>query len=323
MLNHDNDIGALVELASATDGCITTAQLHELGYKVHEIRELIRRGIIRRVLRGVYVVATQALTLRQARRAALLVAGPDSHLFGRTALDHARIAKPHREGHLWIGTTHGQRRPLRTMKVGLVDSGRRPVVHIVRCPATVPLTTVDGLPSATVARALVDVAAREPIARVKGYVREADFLTALHTDELWDELDLGRPGSAALQTVLPAGPLATSLRGGAESRAEYHLLRGLLDRGMEPPAVNDTRFFDGREVRPDLAYWLRGLLVEVDGPHHEHPARRAEDEERDAFLAQFGLETVRIPTRDVRRHLADCVDRVERALAARHRPSTA
>jgi len=323
MRDHNNDIGELVAVATTNDGCITTSQLYELGYDPHEIGELARRGIIRRVLTSVYVVAGRTITQPQAYRAALLAAGPQAHLFGRTALDHQHIAKPHREGHLWIGVTKGQPRPRRRMQTALSDSGRSPLVHFVRCPSSAPVTTVDDLPTSTIARALVDVAAREPATRLKAYVREADFRGLLHTDDLWRELDLARPGTAALKRALPAGPLATAFGGTAESRAEYRLLRALLDRGVEPPAVNDTRFFDGREVRPDLAWWLLGVIVEVDGPHHERPARKAEDEERDAFLAKFGIRTLRIPTREVRRDPSGCVDVVESTLAERRARSRA
>ncbi|TKD50048.1 endonuclease domain-containing protein [Sphingomonas baiyangensis] len=54
------------------------------------------------------------------------------------------------------------------------------------------------------------------------------------------------------------------------------------------------------------------LAVEVDGAGHNAPERQARDDRRDAFLAQAGIKTLRIPARDV---LAD-LDSVVRGIVA-------
>ncbi len=51
----------------------------------------------------------------------------------------------------------------------------------------------------------------------------------------------------------------------------------------------------GRYVA-DFAIHAAGLVVEVDGPHHEHHDRAARDAERDAWLATQGYRVLRFPS---------------------------
>ncbi len=55
--SRSGDITELARLADDTDGCLTIAQLRAAGYSKREIATLTRRGIVRRVFIGVYVLA--------------------------------------------------------------------------------------------------------------------------------------------------------------------------------------------------------------------------------------------------------------------------
>lgn len=44
------------------------------------------------------------------------------------------------------------------------------------------------------------------------------------------------------------------------------------------------------------------LVIEIDGEQHSLPAQRQIDRERDEYLAQFGIATVRITTREIKHH---------------------
>ncbi|MEH3054182.1 MAG: AbiEi antitoxin N-terminal domain-containing protein [Patulibacter minatonensis] len=318
-----DDIGALARLAADTDGCLTVAQLRAQGYGGRAVTTLVRRGILRRVFIGVYAMATAALTHQQAIRAALLAAGPNAHVSGRTALELRGLAKPDRAGRIWITVVGGQRRPLRMTMVPLQSTGRPAIVHVLR--ATGPLETEHhgGLPTTSIPRALVDAAARETTSMLRKIVREADFHEQLDAGTLADELDRRRHGSKALRNALPAGPLAAEFTGSADSRAAHRLLRGLLDRGIVPTRVDRPLRVGMVECRPDFWFLGEQLVVEADGPHHEHPERKAEDEARDAALREHGIETMRIETATIRAALSRCVDDVaavlSRRAATRHR----
>lgn len=305
-----DDIGALVRCADPTDGCLTVHQIREFGYTTKEIRALVRRGLLRRVFRGVYVVATVRLSHQQVIRCALLAAGPSSHVAARTAFEIRRAAQPHRGGHFWIGVVGGQRRPIRRTQVALDSTGRVAIVHFIRVSGTVTTEMVHGVPVAAVGHALVDVAARESASMARRIVREADYLGLLDEEDLGTAFDRGRKGTRAARAVLPRGPLVTALAGGPDSRAAYRLIRALIERGYPPTSVNRPMRLEGQEFRPDSYYAKYDVVLEADGPQHRREERRERDQARDAVFSRAGIETVRVETERIRRHLTSAVDEV-------------
>lgn len=314
-----DDITELARLAEPTDGCLTVAQIREAGYSKREIATLARRGVLRRVFIGVYVLATSKLTHAQVIRAALLALGPTAHVAGRTSLELRGIEQPHRAGRFWIAVVGGQRRPSRMTKVPLDATGRPAIIHVLRAAAPVETETIRGVPVAKVARALVDVARRESSALLRRMVRESDYRRLLEEHELAGELDRKRHGSRALRLALPKGPLSRALTGSPDSRAVHRLLRELLRRGVVPTSVNEPLEVEGRSCRPDLLLMDGRLIVEADGPQHDLPDRKAEDDERDGMLARHGLETLRIRTSAIRRDVGRCADTVITRLEERRR----
>lgn len=322
-MDRVDDVTELARLAAETDKCLTYRQIRECGYTRKEIATLVRRGILRRVLIGVYVIASATITHQQLIRAALLAAGPTAHVAARTALEMRGAATHHRGGHIWIAVTRGQRRPLRRTRIALDSTGRTAVIHFVRAVAPVTTELINGVPVALTARALVDTSARESTSMLRRIIREADYRRLLDVDELAAELDRQRHGSRKLRATLPTGPLASAFAGGADSRAAHRLLRALLARGVRPHAINEPLRAGDFECRPDFWFLHEQLVLEADGPHHELPARKAEDDHRDAQLARFGIRTVRVKTREIRRNVEACVDEVVDALSRRAAPTTA
>lgn len=321
--SRSGDITELARLADDTDGCLTIAQLRAAGYSKREIATLTRRGIVRRVFIGVYVLAQTTLTHAQVIRAALLALGPTAHVAGRTALELRGVERPHRAGHFWIAVVGGQRRPRRTTRIPLDATGRHAVIHVVRAAGPVETEHVRGFPVARVARALVDVAKRETASMLRRMVREADYQRLLSASDLADEFDRRRHGARALRHALPRGPLAAALCGSADSRAAHRLLRALLERGVAPTSVNEPLRLDELECRPDILCRFDGgaLAIEADGPQHDIPERKDEDAARDATLAAHGIETLRIRTSAIRRDAAACADLVLRTLERLGAPS--
>jgi very-short-patch-repair endonuclease len=101
------------------------------------------------------------------------------------------------------------------------------------------------------------------------------------------------------------------MRHGQSSISEDVMARLLRDTGVR-----------WRRQYPVGGYWIADfacpelrLLVEVDGPHHRHPAQRGKDHRRDEILAGQGWQTIRIPTEHLWSHHGDR-SRVRADLAA-------
>ncbi len=69
------------------------------------------------------------------------------------------------------------------------------------------------------------------------------------------------------------------------------------------------------------------LVIEVDGEAHDRGDQPAFDQARDAFLARYGLETMRIPARELYRNMEGVIAGIVAAATARaplhHRPKRA
>jgi hypothetical protein len=306
----NDDVATLLAIAEPQDRCITRRQLLDAGYSDRQIARLRQLGIVRRILHGVYVVAQRTITRRHAVCAALLAR--------RTALEVRALLKPERRGEIWIAVTNGQRRPHRQTLIALTDTGKPATIRYVRANRPVSVETVDGFPTASVPRALVDVAATTERRGLPAAIREADFRSLLHGAALGRELALRRPGSRRLRDALPTGALLGDLRGTVESRSEHRLIRALLQQNLPAaPVLNATVRAEGSDYRLDAWWVASGYALEVDGPQHRQPQRRADDERRDAALATLGIQTRRIATDAIRADLAACVNLVICDLAAR------
>jgi very-short-patch-repair endonuclease len=74
----------------------------------------------------------------------------------------------------------------------------------------------------------------------------------------------------------------------------------------------------GRPVaRLDLAYPARRVAIEYDGAVHFDEVKARSDRQRDAILAGYGWQTVRLTSADLGSALPITVGRIRRLLAAR------
>jgi very-short-patch-repair endonuclease len=68
--------------------------------------------------------------------------------------------------------------------------------------------------------------------------------------------------------------------------------------GLPPPETNATlRRPDGRYVELDLFFRDAGVNIEIDGPHHELPAQKLRDAERDDWLQTQRIIVLRYPVK--------------------------
>lgn len=280
---------AVVESAGGSLGLITSSELRRLGFTARQEAGLLRRGVLRRVARGVHSLAGAPASPRQRLLAATLSAGPGavvSHLaaaavwgFDGLRPEGIEISVP------------------RSRNPRSVDG----VVHRVSDLLAVDVTAAGPLPVTTPARTLLDIAPALGASQLEEAFDGARRRGQVHLPFLEWRLDQlrrhGRPGVSALEGLLHREH--TSAR--AESWLESAFLRLLRDGFLPPPRVQVVKALGGGgRVRLDGFYDDQRLVVEVNG-HGSHATRRQRqaDAERRARLLATGLRVVDFTYEDV------------------------
>lgn len=136
---------ALTDLADRQHGVVARRQLVALGVSDTMVRDRVRRGLLRRIHRGVYAVGHGRLRRAGHWLAAVLAAGRGAVLSHRDAAALHGIRHPH-DGRIEV-TTRSRFASTRLLHV-----------HATTVLAAEDVTTVDGIPVTSVARTLVDLA---------------------------------------------------------------------------------------------------------------------------------------------------------------------
>jgi hypothetical protein len=151
------------------------------------------------------------------------------------------------------------------------------------------VTVQDGIPTTTVARTLLDLAATEPDQLERAF-NEAEYL------RLWDAAGVAqlldrnprRSGALALRGLIPQGITREELEHRFHALVEKH--------GLPRPELNaDLELEPGRWIRVDCLWHDARLIVELDGEAaHATTKRFHTDRERDRLLALAGYTVVRV-----------------------------
>lgn len=270
-----------LDIAAEQHGVVTRSQLLAAGASAKMIGLRLKRGRLRSMHRGVYLVASVEPPMARAM-AACLACGPESLVSHRSAAELWGLVDPGSPGHpIAVTTTGPDRRPsgIRVHRSTTLDPSER--TRLDGVPITTPLRTLLDLTlverSRTVERALATALAqgRTTEARLTGYLQR----------------HAGRPGTSRLRTILSLGPPART-----RSEAEERFLTLVRRAGMPRPRVNvrigpwevDFHWADAR------------LVVEVDGFASHHSGRAFErDRRRDGYLLSRGLQVMRITWRQI------------------------
>jgi hypothetical protein len=257
--------------------------------------EAIARGLLtrdqvygprfRRVLPDVYVPAGVELDLAMRSRAAYMMVRERGGVLGGYSAA------------LLLGAECGPRDapaevvvPVRTK----ARSGLRISRHAL---AAAEITSVDGCRVTNPLRTAWDLGRRLPFVEA---VVAVDALAHRHGFDPAELLDRravtpGARGSRRLdQVVAHADPRA-------ESPPETRLRLALVGAGLPAPTVQYRVIDEYGNVlaRADLAYPEAALLIEYDGALHFTPRRARRDRRRDAELAGYGWETLRLVDDDL------------------------
>ena len=272
---------ALAELASEQHGVVSRRQLVQLGFGRQAIQRRLTSRRLRRLHPGVYAVGHWALTPASRDLAAVLACGPHALLSHQAA--GARLGLLQRGGGPVEVTAPRGCKP----KPG-ID------VHNTRAIHPDDRYEVDGIPTTSVARTIVDLAAVLTDRRLTAVVNEAEVLRVFDLTKIEQALER-RPapaGTRRLQRILAA---YTDPPGYSTSKAERLLLSLCKRHGLPQPS---RVFIQGKEL--DFFWADARLALEVDGQAF-HKTRRAfqEDRRRDRQLAAVGIQVARVTWADL------------------------
>jgi very-short-patch-repair endonuclease len=301
----------IAKVAALQHGVVARGQLLAAGLTPDGIRSRLRSRRLDLLHRGVYMLGTLVGPLRPPRyreMAAVLACGRGA------AVSHGSA--------LWLWELLPVR-PLGPVHVATAGARcRRPgiVAHRVGVVAGVDVAEVEGIPTTSVIRSILDFAGQATSRELERVIGRATRQAGLDLDELRVRLRLetGRPGVGRLRAVL-ARPVAFT-----RSPAEDGLADLVRAAGLQEPEWNVI--VGGRERD---AYWPDlDVAIEVDGFAH-HNTRHAfeDDRDRDLDLAAGGTEVRRVTARQIRdepllvvRRLTAILTRAEIRRDATHKP---
>lgn len=269
-------------LAWKQHGAFSVEQAQEEGVTRTWIANHCRDGLLSRREAGVYALTAAPVTARQALMVQVLASGP-----GALATADSGLA-------LWCPELSFPRKPVLIVPVGC---GRRTTDAVLRRSSDLALANpglVDGIPTAGVARALldasVDLSPDQVLARIDACRRHSSLSIGALVEVLGQHARPGRSGVATFRAALQGLRRIVT-----DSEFERLVVRDLRAADVPEPRLHHVVRLPGQDpIELDLD-WPGVLLdVELDGADHRDRARRmARDRKRDRLLQAAGYVVAR------------------------------
>jgi very-short-patch-repair endonuclease len=265
---------SIAALAERQHGVVGVWQLMQFGLGRGAIQYRVSIGRLHRVHHGVYAVGHRKLTPLGHRMAAVLAYGPEAVLSHRSAAAQWGIGQSSYK----IDVTTSHRR-----------SGRKTIRAHTSTLHPEDRTVRDGIPTTSVARTILDLAAQLRADRLTRLIEEADRKELLDLRAL-DRAVSRRPRGAGTKRLRSA---LQAYRGTADTRSNLERdFRSLIHRaGLPEPQFNVL--VQGLTVDVYWPQWK--LVVELDGkPYHTDPSAFETDRIRDATLQKVDIRVLRV-----------------------------
>lgn len=297
------------DLVRAQDGAVSHAQLEALGVPSRTVRSWLR-GTWRAAHPGVLVNSCVPETFRQKCWAAWLAAGDPS------AVSHEAAARLHRlKGFggavVVLNAPHGDHHRIGGVRIHQIADMFWVPQHVV---------PINGLPTSSLARTLVDLGAAAHIARLRSAMDDALDNRRVTVEEIGKVVtDIARRGKRGMRPV--ARCLARHEPGPSVPRS--HLERRLVEllRAQGEPLPDFQAQLPGRGVVDGLVdgmYRDAMMILEADGRRwHARIAALAKDHLRDAEAAAAGFLTLRIMDEHIRNDPLGTFDLIHRTRLTR------
>jgi very-short-patch-repair endonuclease len=270
LLHEKRDL-ALMDRAARGGGVVTTSDLRTCGFSEPAITAALRRGLLTRWGRGVYIVGPLTDDLTEARAAALAVPhGTLGFAVAGQLANFGPIAVPP----LDVIVAPGRRADREGLLMHRMDLRRRDVTQYKGLRCTTPAVTI------------VHLARTLPALPYERAVQEAFAKRLTSTRQLEQALDRhrGGRGTRRLKRMLELG--VDDLR----SKAEHALRHWLRQAGLPLPLFN-------AEVGPwrvDALWRHHRLAVEINGfAAHSSPWAHDRDHRKEQYLLGAGYATRR------------------------------
>jgi very-short-patch-repair endonuclease len=186
-------------------------------------------------------------------------------------------------------------------------------VHSGATLTSADVTRVQGLPTTTIARTLLDLAATTEARGIERMIDQAEVMGIYDGGAVADVLERAgrRRGTARLRTVLESFET-----GRTHTELEELFLAACRKAGLPRPRVNQWMTLDGEEIQIDFLWPAQRVAVETDGwaTHRTRGAFEA-DRRRDQRLAVAGWRPVRFTWRQVANRPREVVDTLRPLLA--------
>ena len=298
------DDAPLFALARRNHGVFSRAQARELDIGPGALRHRVDKHRIEQLSHHVFRVSGSPITSHAQVMALVLSGGPEAIASGATALALNGI----RDFALLPAVAVVGRRPPRGAMPGVRESFRVLEAH---------RTVVDGIPCATVARALFDDARGQPRRRIERRVDAALSARRGLYGELITMLDdlaaSGRSGITNLREVLADRNDAYCA---PTTWLEERFLELTRAYGIpDPDRQVEIHGRAGRIGTVDFTWGPERVIVETDGAtFHDSATDRQNDERRDKALEREGLTVLRFNRNDILHRPTSVVRLIRNAL---------
>jgi very-short-patch-repair endonuclease len=273
------------ERASRQWGVVSRAQLADMEIAAATVDAWVRRGRLIVVHRGVYAVGHAVLRREGRWQAAVLACGEGAVLSHVSAATHWGLLQT---GASLIDVT------ARRARHG--TAGIR--LHRSRSLIARDCTNHQGIPTTTVPRTLLDLAATLPAHRLERALAQAERLQLYDHRAIEDVITTanGHRGRALLAHATAREPKLT------RSELEAWFLNLIREIELPEPAVNVTLTApDHPRLEVDFCWPSHRLIVELDGwETHRTRAAFEDDRRRDAALQAIGWRVLRFTWRENR-----------------------
>jgi very-short-patch-repair endonuclease len=298
----------IAELSSRQLGLLTRAQAQAAGLTDREVYGRVRSGALVIAGRGVYRLAGAPRTWEQRALAAVLAVGGGAVLFGRSAATVWRLDLPSSD-EIEVAASRRTRRS---------DRGSGIAVHWIRTFGPLDRTAVGILPTTSLPRTLVDLAATltpQALTRVVDDALSRRLATPQRIcNAVSDSIARSPAGIRVLREVLEPW----SCFGDLDSVAEAACARVLMASELPVPVSQHRVRAGGATMRLDFAWPAAQVALEIDSFRwHANAAAHANDLERDNLLLAAGWTVVRTRAVDVFERPAGVVALVRKALSLR------
>lgn len=294
---------AVDQLIAGRSGVVRLGELRDLGMPVRTIHHRVRAGRWSRLLPGVVLTASGSASHHQRLTAALVYAGAGAILTGPSALRLRGIRAAPRTEEIHVLIPHGRRQ---SSAEGVLVERTRRLPHPV---------TVNGHPSAPLARACIDACRRmRDLDQVRALIAELVQRRRVTVQELAEEIRAAQVRGTALPRAVVA-EVSAGVRSAAEAQ-----VRRLIRASRIPEPLWNQEVFDLHGswlATPDGLWFRQGVALEIDSLEwHLSPAHYERTQARQRLMSAAGLLVIPVTPGFARRQGADLLEDLGQALAA-------